>query len=287
MRASVLTLTTLLALTLTACGGGGGSSDNPNQSPVVVNPPTNGGGGSGGNTTPTPTTDGFVVSGKAIKFENGKQTGTVDSTTRNTGLVHKDWSVVIDGKEIIAPQYEFYVNYGGYFIDKPSGYTAHHGAPGYARFGVLHDPKNNMDYVFYTGKEHITPVNEIPTTKDPVEYVGYAVAYRPSDKKTFATFSNTDPYPVNFKVDFANKKLTGEIAEMEDFTNGEQYKPNVKKERIKDIKLSATIKGNTFSGSKNGVSTEGIFVGPKAAEMTGLFKDDNNKIQGAFGAKKQ
>ena len=58
-------------------------------------------------------------------------------------------------------------------------------------------------------------------------------------------------------------------------------------EKLNDIKLSAKINGNTFSGTENGVSTEGIFVGAKATKMIGLFKDDNNKIQGAFGAKKQ
>ena len=275
MKNTFALMATLSALTLTACGGGGGS-----DSPVSVNQPSNGGNPVVNPSTPTtPTTNGFVVSGKAIKFENGKQTAEIDSYSGTT-TPPEYWGLIkIDGKEL------FYMHDGrgevGHYGWAPqNGEWSYHdlGTVGYSRFGVMHDTKNNMEYVFYTGKEFITPLNEMPVTGT-IEYGGYAVAYRPSDKKTFLTYANKNPYPVNFTVDFANKKLTGKIDEI--------YEQTDKNERIKDIELSATINGNTFSGSKNGVSTEGIFVGSKAAEMTGLFKDDNNKIQGAFGAKQQ
>lgn len=271
MKKTFALMATLSVFTLTACGGGGGS-----DSPVAVNQPTNGSGNTDKPNTPT-TTNGFEKGGKAIQFTNGKQTKEMDSFA---GMSLEKWGMIkIDGKEFrLMPDTQIAMYYDPSIADLP----IHGGTSGYARFGVMHDIKNKTDYVFYTGQEHITPINEMPTTKDPVQYVGYAFAYRPSDKKTFATYGNRDPYPVNFKVDFANKKLTGEITEMHDWTNGTGGS-----ERIKNIKLSADIKGNKFSGTKNGVSTEGIFVGSKAVEMTGLFKDNNNKIQGAFGARQQ
>ena len=61
-------MATLSVFALTACGGGGGS-----DSPVAVNQATNSGSNTGN------TTNDFVVSGKAVKFENGKQTGTMNS----------------------------------------------------------------------------------------------------------------------------------------------------------------------------------------------------------------
>ena len=273
MKKTFALMATLFALT--ACGGGGGS-----DSPVAVNQPTNGSGNTDKPNTPK-TTNGFEKGGKAIQFTNGKQTKEMESFA---GMSPEKWGTIkIDGKEFRLIQN---TKIEAYYDPSIADLPIHGGTTGYARFGVLHDIKNKTDYVFYTGKEYITPINEMPTTKDIIHYVGYAFAYRPSDKKTFATYGNRDPYPVNFKVDFANKKLTGEITEMYDWTNGES-KPYHETERIKNIGLSATIKGNTFSGTKNGVSTEGVFVGSKAAEMTGLFKDDNNKIQGAFGAKQQ
>ncbi|MBQ9681828.1 MAG: transferrin-binding protein-like solute binding protein [Neisseriaceae bacterium] len=286
MRASVLTLTTLLALTLTACGGGGGSSDNPNQSPVVVNPPTNGGGGSGGNTTPTPTTDGFVVSGKAIKFENGKQVAKMDSYARTE-------EIKIDGKTMTLfhnKQGELSYTTNTKYSSADGHIAATAGRLAYSRFGVMHDEDKNIEYVFYTGKENLTPVSEMPTTGTKVKYSGYAVAYRPNDQRTFLSYFAGGSYdtnrntPVTFDVNFVEKTITGKIDELNSYKNDNG---TLSTKQIKNIELSATITGNTFSGTKNGVSTEGIFVGPKAAEMTGLFKDDNNRIQGAFGAKKQ
>ncbi|MBR2252019.1 MAG: transferrin-binding protein-like solute binding protein [Neisseriaceae bacterium] len=279
MKHTLTLITTLSALVLTACGGGGGGSD----SPVAVNQPIDGGGNTGNPSRPSITND-FVKGGKAIQFVNGKQTTEMDSFT---GMSPEKWGMIkIDGKELLLmPDSRGTVGHHGWAPSKNAEMSYHHlGTVGFARFGVMHDTKNKSDYVFYIGEEHITPINEIPSTKDPVKYGGYAVAYRPSDKKTFSTYANDNPYPVNFTVNFAEKTVNGKIDQMFDYTNG---KSNRSTPNIKDIELSATIKGNKFSGTKNGVSTEGIFVGSQATEMTGLFKDNNHKIQGAFGARKQ
>lgn len=308
MRASVLTFATLLALTLTACGGGGGSSDNPNQSPVAVNTPTNGGdnntgtgtntpkpnNGNGSNTGSNTSNNGinenyFKAAGKAIKFVDGKQISTMDSKVidgNKITLTNSDKDVMksyikVDGKDFQLMMNENYAYHAG-------GKYPHISASfSYARFGIMNDKYSLTDYLFYTGKEHLTPVKDMPTMGT-AKYSGHAVGYRPSDQEAFMSHT-----PVIFDVDFKNKTINGTIYELNNIgglsrnISTPHVLPKHNTVSLKDIKLFAKINGNTFSGTANGVSTEGIFVGPKAAEMTGLFKDNNNKIQGAFGAKKQ
>ena len=285
MKRTFALVATLSLLTLTACGGGGGS-----DSPVSVNQPSNG--GSPVVNPSTPTTNGFVVSGKAIKFENGKQTGTVNSQFHDGELL-----VRVEGKEIWFSEYKGTEKYMVYvydeankkYTDKPDHYT---GRLQYATFGLLYqytNPNNPTTYLYYTGKHNAT--KDMPNTGT-AHYVGAVFAYRPSDNKT--VFSDESFYsskypnlydgvkqdPITFDVDFGQRTVKGTINKLRPFDDhyGEQ---------IKNIKLSAKINGNTFSGTANGVSTEGVFVRPTAVEMTGLFKDDNNKIQGAFGARQQ
>lgn len=276
--------------TLTACGGGG------SDSPVSVNQPINGGGTNTPTTPTTPTNNGFVVSGKAVKFENGKQTGTMNSEFNDQMLIvrvdgHEMWHIT----EYKAPNKGMvyvYDEVNKKYTDKPDDYT---GRFQYAVFGLKYhyaDPNNPSTYVYYTGKHNAT--QDMPKTGK-AHYVGAVLAYRPSDRTVFTDesyYSSKYPNlydgvkqdPITFDVDFANKTVNGKINKLHAWENGWD-KPSGKE--IKNIELSATIKGNTFSGTKNGVTTEGVFVGAKAVEMTGLFKDDNNKIQGAFGARQQ
>lgn len=271
--------------TLTACGGGG------SDSPVAVNQPTNGGGTNTPTTPTTPTNNGFVVSGKAIKFENGKQTGTVDSKFHDGELL-----IRVEDKEIWLPEYKgtdkgmsyVYDEVNQKYTDKPDEYT---GQFQYAAFGLLYqyaNPNSPTTYLYYTGKHNAT--QDMPKTGK-AHYVGAVFAYRPSDRTVFTdesyyvakypnAYDGVKQDPITFDVDFANKTVDGTINKLRPWDNpyGEE---------IKNIKLFGKINGNTFSGTKNGVTTEGVFVGAKAVEMTGLFKDDNNKIQGAFGARQQ
>lgn len=250
--------------TLTACGGGGGADD-PATSPVAVNQPTNGG------TTTTPTTNGFVVSGKAIKFENGKQTGTMNSEYEEQYL-----QIKVEDK-----QFGLAINHTNYNKVSSAAYNPTTGEPDeytgqmqYATYGAFGYPNTQTMYVYYIGKHNIT--KDMPTTGT-AKYLGNLIAYRPSDKQVFATYT-----PVDFNVDFGKKTVNAKIDKLNNIT-----RDVFSLEEIKNIELSATIKGNTFSGTKNGVTTEGVFVGPKAVEMTGLFNDSKNKIQGAFGARQQ
>lgn len=223
--------------------------------------------------------DNFVKTGEAIKFVNGKEIAKIESKAGNT--LEKEFIVKIDGKEFAIVK-DNNIN-SGYFTSSISSYSTHYGTVGNSRFGVMHDTKNNTEYVFYTGNENITPINDMPTTGS-AKYSGYAIAYRAADGKTFMTYNNRTPYHVNFNIDFSNKTINGKIDKMYDYTDGNNANNT---SEIKNIELSATITGNTFSGTKNSVSTNGIFVGSQANEMTGLFNDSNNKISGAFGARRQ
>lgn len=223
--------------------------------------------------------DHFLKTGEAIKFVNGKKIATIESNTGNT--IEKEFIVKIDEKEFTIFK-DNNIN-SGYSKSSISSYSTHYGTVGNSRFGIMHDNPNNTDYVFYTGNEHITPINDMPLSGN-AKYAGYAVAYRSTDGKTFMTYDNRTPYPVNFDIDFSNKTINGKIDKMYDYTDGKHTNNT---SEIKNIELSATITGNTFNGTKNGVSTNGIFVGSQAVEMTGLFDDSNNKIHGAFGTRKQ
>lgn len=267
MKRTFALVATLSLLTLTACGGGG------SDSPVAVNQPSNG--GSPVVNPSTPTTNGFVVSGKAIKFDNGKQTGTINSEYEKQYL-----QIKVEDK-----QFGLVINHTDYHKVHTAEYNSSTGEPDeytgqmqYAAYGAFGYPNTHTMYVYYIGKHNIT--KDMPTTGTAV-YKGNVVAYRSSDQKVFSNFNE----PIDFNVDFGKKTLNATINKLHHHRlTRENYVPV---EPITNIELSATIKGNTFSGTKNGVSTEGVFVGPKAVEMTGLFKDDNNKIQGAFGARQQ
>lgn len=55
---------------------------------------------------------------------------------------------------------------------------------------------------------------------------------------------------------------------------------------LNPIQLSATISGNSFSGTKDDIQTMGYFYGDNAAEMGGIYANKNSAITGSFGAKK-
>lgn len=55
---------------------------------------------------------------------------------------------------------------------------------------------------------------------------------------------------------------------------------------LNPIQLSASISGNSFSGTKDDIQTMGYFYGDNAAEMGGIYANKNSAITGSFGAKK-
>ncbi len=137
------------------------------------------------------------------------------------------------------------------------------------RFGSEGNPWTTTAYVFATGD--ITPTsgtNAVPTTGT-ATYSGLST-YAVADNLYFQKGTST------FNVDFGAKTITGTID------------PSVY-----NIGLAGTINGSSFSGTKNGITMQGNFYGPSAAELGGTFNGDTTtaigltSFIGAFGAKKQ
>lgn len=75
-----------------------------------------------------------------------------------------------------------------------------------------------------------------------------------------------------FAVDFAAKTLSGMVS------------AGPVLDETKAIRLQASISGNQFSGTANGFSTQGAFYGNEAAELGGVYRSDDGKRSGAYGA---
>ncbi|WII93252.1 transferrin-binding protein-like solute binding protein [Kingella negevensis] len=86
----------------------------------------------------------------------------------------------------------------------------------------------------------------------------------------------------HFDVDFGNKKISG-YAQITTKAGHTLHK----------VPLEGEINGATFSGTKDKVSMQGHFFGPKAAELGGVFKGTiademmDVPVLGSFGATKQ
>lgn len=106
---------------------------------------------------------------------------------------------------------------------------------------------------------------------------------------------NASTAPVNgtsaFNVDFVNDSVDGTLS----FTGtGYKYMP-----AGNEIKIDATITGNTFAGNAGGIDTAGGFYGEGAKFLGGIYQDASvqggkgtiagtgTKFQGTFGAEKQ
>lgn len=132
----------------------------------------------------------------------------------------------------------------------------------HAKYGFIIDWKNAIDYLFYQGEK--TPTANMPTAGI-ANYTGQSL-YICGDCDDEVVQGTS-----KFTADFGKKTLTGSIS-------NEQAK----------VALSATISGNTFSGTNGaGTETRGAFFGDKAQEISGIFNNDDKDFAGAFGATKQ
>ena len=111
---------------------------------------------------------------------------------------------------------------------------------------------------------NITPLNgaDAMPTSGKATYIGDAVV------GTAGVLLSSES---KFNVDFGAKTIKGYI------------------DTAYEIPLSGKIVGASFSGDQDCVTMKGIFFGPKAAELGGVFSAEhgNSSYQGAFGAKKQ
>lgn len=136
-----------------------------------------------------------------------------------------------------------------------------YGATAHSRFGVGWQDfanKTDADTVFYQGYQ--TLPKDVPTTGT-AKYAGQALHTCENCKDMSAKAS--------FDVDFGKKTVAGVI----EHATGK-------------VNLGATISGSSFSGVANGVQTNGAFYGVDASELSGIYKERDNKFGGAFGATK-
>lgn len=133
----------------------------------------------------------------------------------------------------------------------------------YSRFGSYADFTSNKATVFSIGD--IVPAEQMPTTGQAV-YNGLAAASTNGGVGKFNTGTSA------FNVDFGAKTVNG-IVSVE----------------AKTAALEGKISGGSFSGVKDGISVEGNFYGPNAAELGGVFNgtQGSNQWIGSFGASKQ
>lgn len=280
---AVSTAVSVLALTACGGGGGGGSSD----SGVSVNQPTKPSAVSKLEIDGNIALVGGKTYGKTIKYTksddvdilivDGKKflVASIDDTLNNTepGKTKRDTfkqGVDYDG---VAPYSDHfatgwtivqnYSTFGGYVIN-PSDTD---GFNNYKGFGA-----------YYQG--YLTPEGAVPKNGT-VTYTGAAIVYNTktlNDDK----YTNSLGLTANTRLtaDFDKRELTGTITIDDHYLNRMEHLSLPAKSEI-----YAKITGNTFAGSKNNVSTEGKFFGPKAEEVAGTFQDKQQNIGGVFGAK--
>lgn len=256
---SLITALAIATLALTACGGGSDKSTGNVATPVINNSGNNGGGNTGGNTGNNGVNAARTgIQGNIIAITNNKA-GNNTATAATKDIEH----IVVNGQTIDFIPAGFSTG----TIDMRANNTVRVGSGNNGRnlsqsyYGYFKEGVNGTPHLFSQGNT---------TTRMPqsgkVNYVGNAVNVATStDGKSHAITTPT----ANFSVDFGAKTLTGQI------------------NNTTRVELSGTVNGNRFSGTKNGVTTNGYFYGDNAAELGGTYKNANGTVSGAYGAKKQ
>ena len=273
--------TALAALVLSACGSSGGGSDDqdvsaPSSQTEQSQPST------AANNTQQPTTS--------------SSQPTSPSTTPNQVLTAKNIGFVIPkvkgGEvEIAYPKAEAVdldvLNVEGKsFNIVPTGWAASEvlkitsnnvtrlvSGTKYknVRWGLISQEGLNNHYLLAYG---INPTTNMPATGQ-ATYVGNGVHSYASNGGGIDTYHLSN---AKFNVNFADKSLEGSItpADNEPFGN------------VDEIKLSAKIDGNQFSGkTAEGTETGGRFYGFGASELSGSYVNPKATKIGVFGAQKQ
>ena len=273
--------TALAALVLSACGSSGGGSDDqdvsaPSNQTEQSQPST------AANNTQQPTTS--------------SSQPTSPSTTPNQVLTAKNIGFVIPKVkgaevEIAYPKAEAVdldvLNVEGKsFNIVPTGWAASEvlkitsnnvtrlvSGTKYknVRWGLISQEGLNNHYLLAYG---INPTTNMPATGQ-ATYVGNGVHSYASNGGGIDTYHLSN---AKFNVNFADKSIEGSItpADNEPFGN------------VDEIKLSAKIDGNQFSGkTAEGTETGGRFYGFGASELSGSYVNPKATQIGVFGAQKQ
>ena len=273
--------TALAALVLSACGSSGGGSDDqdvsaPSNQTEQSQPST------AANNTQQPTTS--------------SSQPTSPSTTPNQVLTAKNIGFVIPKVkgaevEIAYPKAEAVdldvLNVEGKsFNIVPTGWAASEvleitsnnvtrlvSGTKYknVRWGLISQEGLNNHYLLAYG---INPTTNMPATGQ-ATYVGNGVHSYASNGEGIDTYHLSN---AKFNVNFADKSLEGSITPANNKPFGS----------VNEVKLSAKIDGNQFSGkTAEGTETGGRFYGFGASELSGSYINPQATQIGVFGAQKQ
>ena len=273
--------TALAALVLSACGSSGGGSDDqdvsaPSNQTEQSQPST------AANNTQQPTTS--------------SSQPTSPSTTTNQVLTAKNIGFVIPKVkgaevEIAYPKAEAVdldvLNVEGKsFNIVPTGWAASEvleitsnnvtrlvSGTKYknVRWGLISQEGLNNHYLLAYG---INPTTNMPATGQ-ATYVGNGVHSYASNGEGIDTYHLSN---AKFNVNFADKSLEGSITPANNKPFGS----------VNEVKLSAKIDGNQFSGkTAEGTETGGRFYGFGASELSGSYINPQATQIGVFGAQKQ
>lgn len=250
MKITTLATVVLATFGLVACGGNGSSSGSA-PSPMVQQP---------NNPAPAPKTE-TGIAGNIITLnyaDNSVATAnakTAASTNINT--------VVIDGKPIVfmpsgINTQQLSLSAGN--MTRVGGSSA----LSYTRFGYTKEGRSgktstSTPYLFAQGDL----TTNMPTTGT-ATYNGLATHVEKGGHPSIRQST--------FKVDYAQKTVTGTITSNLAGTTA--------------VQLAGNIDGNRFSGKKGDFSTNGAFYGPNAAELGGTYSNSTGTVSGAYGAKK-
>ena len=272
---AVSTAVSLLALT--ACGGGGGSDD-PAGSGVSVNQPVK-----------------MKVDGGLVNVKDNKE-GTAKYEQSDKSDI-----LVVNGLRLNIPTG---LVEDRHFLAENSDHRVNAAYAEYSYSGISFNPdykdsngKKNDIYIYYQGE--LTPESSMPKTGR-ITYQGGAAFDKTNWNMAGAFLIDTDEVgnninashratyaaSVELTADFDQKKLTGRVFELATPVNRVVITETNSGKKFNEIPINADIKGNTFAGTKNNVTTEGKFFGPNAESIAGTFNDKNQKIQGSFTADK-
>ena len=139
------------------------------------------------------------------------------------------------------------------------------------RWGLISQEGLNNHYLLAYG---INPTTNMPATGQ-ATYVGNGVHSYASNGEGIDTYHLSN---AKFNVNFADKSLEGSITPANNKPFGS----------INEVKLSAKIDGNQFSGkTAEGTETGGRFYGFGASELSGSYINPQATQIGVFGAQKQ
>ena len=139
------------------------------------------------------------------------------------------------------------------------------------RWGFISQEGLNNHYLLAYG---INPTTNMPATGQ-ATYVGNGVHSYASNGGGIDTYHLSN---AKFNVNFADKSLEGSITPANNKPFGS----------VNEVKLSAKIDGNQFSGkTAEGTETGGRFYGFGASELSGSYVNPKATQIGVFGAQKQ